>query len=236
MRIAEFEVVTPCLTTLALPCRIEQRVPRAANVMTLVALTPLSLLVLAGVALLGAMIWETADPVALILSNPGSTAQIAIAIGLATVLAIWPLQRAISRIGRSRQIDIDGDMVVVTDTHPFGKRTWRQPLSGYSGVAHHVRTTLAGLRHELILVHPDRRSSLLLAVADRITTADIARIHDLLGTGDVSPGLLYGGLKSHHGAIEAREPRRTTAVADLASAARCPDTIGVADPPLQAAA
>ena len=52
-----------------------------------------------------------------------------------------------------------------------------QPLVGavgeFSGIAHHVRATLSGVRHELILVHPMRDRSVLLLAANAIGQSTI---------------------------------------------------------------
>ena len=74
---------------------------------------------------------------------------------------------------------------------PFGSTAWSVPLASYSGIAHHVRASLSGLRHELILVHPDPAKNLLVAVADRIPQATLDRAKALLRLPEVPAKSLY---------------------------------------------
>lgn len=62
---------------------------------------------------------------------------------------------------------------------------------GGSGVTHHVRASLAGSRHELILVNPEREKSILLSVAPRTSQAEAERVAALLGPRQISPSELY---------------------------------------------
>ena len=79
----------------------------------------------------------------------------------------------------------------VEEGSPFGSWTWSEPLSAYAGVAHHVRASLSGTRHELILVHPEREKSVLLSVAPRTTQAEVNRVINLLGSFEIPPSALY---------------------------------------------
>ena len=65
------------------------------------------------------------------------------------------------------------------------------PLASFAGVAHHVRASLSGTRHELILVHPDREKSVLLSLAAKVAQAEVDRVAALLGHKEISPGVLY---------------------------------------------
>ena len=63
---------------------------------------------------------------------------------------------------------------------------WSEPLAQYAGVAHRVRASLSGLRHELILVHRKPSRSILLDVSQRIAAEDAARVANLLGLAEIS--------------------------------------------------
>jgi hypothetical protein len=65
------------------------------------------------------------------------------------------------------------------------------PLASYSGVTHRVRASLAGSRHELILVHHEREKSILLSVAPRTSQADVERVAALLGQRQIPPSERY---------------------------------------------
>jgi hypothetical protein len=43
-------------------------------------------------------------------------------------------------------------------------------------VAHHIRASLSGARHEIVLVHADRRRSVLLHFADRVLESELAAV------------------------------------------------------------
>ncbi len=59
------------------------------------------------------------------------------------------------------------------------------------GVVHHVRASLSGTRHELILVHPQREKSVLLSLADKMPQSEVDRVAALLGQKVVPPSELY---------------------------------------------
>lgn len=66
----------------------------------------------------------------------------------------------------------------------------RQPALGLE-VAHHVRTSLSGTRHELILVHPEQEKSILLCVAPRTSQSEVDCVAALIGHKPIPPGELY---------------------------------------------
>ena len=72
-------------------------------------------------------------------------------------------------------------MVSVSDRAVLGSRLWQVPLEEFSGIAHWVRSSLSGVRHELHLVHADPGKSLLIHRADHISQATIDAAGALLG-------------------------------------------------------
>jgi hypothetical protein len=81
--------------------------------------------------------------------------------------------------------------VTVTEGGYFHNWTWSAPLASYTGVAHHVRASLSGARHELILVHPVWEKSILLSVAPRTSQSEVERVASLLGHKEIPPAELY---------------------------------------------
>jgi len=118
--------------------------------------------------------------------------QILLAIGLCTVLFVLPLRRLLARAGATRVVEIAAGTVAVTDRGLFRARAWSAPLAGYRGVAHHVRTGLSGVRHELILVHAEPARHVLLAIAPRLSVETLARTASLLGLTVIQARELYG--------------------------------------------
>jgi hypothetical protein len=82
--------------------------------------------------------------------------------------------------------------VTVREVGALRSRAWTAPLSEFAGVAHHIRSTLSGLRHELVLVHRVRgKSVLLLQTANAVPQATLERAAALLALPQVSAGELY---------------------------------------------
>ena len=73
----------------------------------------------------------------------------------------------------------------------FAGKIWEEPVARYTGVAHHIRTSLSGTRHELVLAHPDRARSILISAAPDISQDDVDRICTLLGRAEISSRELY---------------------------------------------
>jgi hypothetical protein len=61
------------------------------------------------------------------------------------------------------------------------------------GLAHHIRASLSGARHEIVLVHPDRARSVLLAFDAQVREADLKAMAAQLGLPVVPASLIYGG-------------------------------------------
>ncbi len=98
-------------------------------------------------------------------------------LGLITWAGVFlvPTQRLIRKLWTTRSVSVAADRVTVSDGGLLGCRLWTAPLTDFSGIAHHVRATWSGLRHELVLVHRDRRRTVPLHKADRISQATIDR-------------------------------------------------------------
>lgn len=174
MRIAQFDTVTPRFGDQPLPCRLEQRASSVGTAVVLALLFPVALMLLLPFAMLLAQIAaEPATRLALA-SQPAAAVQIALGFALLSMLIGLPVHALIDRLGRRRVVEIDGKHVSVADSGMFSSCQWSEPLARYRGVAHNVRTTNAGPRHELILVHPQRRRHVLLAISHRINDAEVA--------------------------------------------------------------
>jgi hypothetical protein len=102
-----------------------------------------------------------------------------------------PTKRLVDRLATTRIVDIDDGVVTVTEGGYFRTWTWSAPLAAYAGVTDHVRASLSGTRHELILVHPEREKSVLLCVAARTSQSEVDRIAGLLGHKQIPPSELY---------------------------------------------
>ncbi len=190
MRVAIYDRVEPPAPT-ELPVRLVQTCAHRAAALWLVLGVPAVL----GVALSSMTLVLEA------LFTPGARAVLALhpALGLEVLAAIafWlyllalPIRRLFHRVTATRTVAIDENTVTVTEGGYFRNKTWSAPLGSYSGLAHHLRASLSGTRHELILVHPEREKSVLVSVAGKMAQEDVDRVATVLGQKEIPSSELY---------------------------------------------
>jgi hypothetical protein len=171
-----------------LPLTIDHKSSRASALIMLMLLVPALLVGLVPTALLVAFASSSWGVAA---DNPGAAAQVLVGIGLWTVLFVLPAKRIVQRFGAERRICVDTSSVTVSERGLFGSRHWSAPLSEYTGIARHLRSTLSGLRHELILVHREPRKSVLLHSGDLASPPTIEQAVRLLALPEIQPRELY---------------------------------------------
>jgi len=190
MRVAIYDEVEPPLPD-QLPLRLTQTCSQREATIWLAFLVPIALGIL---AVAGTVFLETLlvpETRAYALAHP--VTGLALIMGFATVgyLLTIPARRLVARLTTSRNVYIGDGMVHVLEGSNARARCWAEPLNNYLGVAAHMRTSLAGTRHELILIHPQREKSVLLSVAPRTTQGEVARVAGMLGHNEITPGVLY---------------------------------------------
>jgi hypothetical protein len=191
MRPEAFERIDVAAGGENLPLRSVHCAARASSLMHLISLSCLAAAVvgpqlwLAGYAVLS----DDIRPV--ILGRPLIAFQLAVAILFWVGLFAWPLRRLYTRLMHSRSVEITSDSVSVAESRSFASTTWTAPLQSYTGIAHHIRSSLAGTRHELVLVHPDAARSVLLMTAAHLSDGDISRMTRLLNLPQIAAGALY---------------------------------------------
>lgn len=201
MPLTTFETIHPADRPLALPLSLELTGPRLGPWVMTLLLVPLAGLALAPFALLAAHALENGGAREIMLARPLAALQLGLGFLILLAGMALALTRAMAGIGRKRSIDISDGHVHVRDRTPFGRRQWSAPLAEYAGLSHHIRATLSGARHELILVHPKRSRTLLLHIAPRLTRSEVAATAAALGLAEVDPAALYR--RSRSGAIAA---------------------------------
>lgn len=129
-----------------------------------------------------------ADPHTLdiISDRPFAAGQIALAFAGWSLIFGIPLVSLSKRIATSRSITITADTVRVADTSWLRTRHWSQPLAAYRGLGQRVRTTLSGLEHEVVLVHPDPAKTVVLAQSPRSVHATLDELRALLRVPEMS--------------------------------------------------
>jgi hypothetical protein len=190
MRVTIYDRVEPPVPS-ELPLHLTQTCSQRAATAFLVLVVPAALGgTLAAIALvLQAMLAPAAR--AVIDQHPLLSLEVLAAIGFLIYLVALPTRRLIARLTTTRTVEITHGLVHVTEGGNFRSWTWAAPLASFTGVAHHVRASLSGTRHELILVHPMREKCVLLSVAPRTSQAEVDRVATLLGHKEIPPSELY---------------------------------------------
>jgi hypothetical protein len=189
MRVAIYDRVEPAMPA-AMPIHLIQTCSQRATAAMLSFVVPVTIAAaVAAVAILQALMSPSARE--LVALHPVQTLEILVAVAFLIFLMALPAKRLIDRLASTRTVTIGGGTVTVTEGGYFHDWTWSAPLASYTGVAHHVRASLSGARHEIILVHPEREKSILLSVAPRTSQNEVERVADLLGHQQIPPAELY---------------------------------------------
>lgn len=190
MRVAIYDLIEPPMPA-ALPLRLTQACSKRSTAVALALVVPAALLALtAGGALVSQTI-SVPEVRVMLQERPTLALEILCAIAVLIFLAVLPTKRLIDRLGMTRDVEIANGVVKVTEVGHFQSWSWSAPLASYAGVTHHVRASLSGTRHEIILVHPEREKSILLCVAPRTSQGEVDRVAALLGQTQIPPSELY---------------------------------------------
>ena len=183
MRLSSIDSVTWCEISDGSPLRIEQRTNSSSAVLFLMVLLPALVAVVLPVVALGvALVSE--GPIQADLSNKvGSLLLVALGFGVLATLFGFPAWRYLGQLGARRTVEIADGHVQVFDKSVFGRRCWSCSLMEFDGVVHRIRSTLSGVRHELVLTHAQSSKSVLLRVAGHISDRDAEHVGHVLGHG-----------------------------------------------------
>ena len=186
MRSSAFETILPNTPITAVPAKLELTASRVSPILVLTLVLPFALLALVPYV----MIAEHPEAV-LLISRFETSIPLGIAFLAWTLIFGWPIASAFSKLGRRQTVIIHSDLVRVWERAAFSQSAWSAPLHTYRGLAHHVRATLSGTRHELILVHPDPARSILLRLSPAIGQREIDELTQLLGCREIAPRVFY---------------------------------------------
>jgi hypothetical protein len=175
-----------------LPMVIEHAMPGGSVLARALLLIPVLALAAAPLTLIAAHAIAEPASLAVLRHQPILATRVAAGIGLWTLLFVWPLQRMLFALGKSRSIRVTEDRVSVVERGRLQRqRSWSEPLSSYRGIARRVRSTLSGVRHELVLVHRDRARHVILIGADFISQPTVNQLSTLLGLPEMPAEELY---------------------------------------------
>jgi hypothetical protein len=150
------------------PCliRIERSAASWKTVLGIVTALSMMLPLIGGMFLITSQAMSEPEAINLAFARPLETLQIVAGMLMLSTLVLVPVRRLVTRIGRAGVIEIDGHHVRVHEKSGLARRAFSEPLGAYRGIAHRVRTTLSGIQHELVLVHPDARRDVVIALDD----------------------------------------------------------------------
>lgn len=121
----------------------------------------------------------------------GSTALLAAGIGIGLVLLMFPLRAGLIRLGGESVVRMAEGQVTMERHGLLGTSQWSAPLAQFCGVTHHIRATLSGPRHEIILIHPEPAKDVLLHMSSRHPSEGADYYARLLGLPEMPPRELY---------------------------------------------
>lgn len=128
-------------------------------------------------------------------SDPGARAVLAarplvgvqLLAGLLVLACIfgWPLAVLARRSLARRRVTIGNGTVHSEAVGSFRKTSWTEPLAAYAGVTHRVRTSLSGVRHELVLVHRRPSRSVILLSGPTVEAEAISSVARLFALAEI---------------------------------------------------
>lgn len=161
-----------------------------SNMLGLVAAGVMTLPLLGGMFLLTSEAMSKPDAVSRALAQPLTTLQIVVGILMLSALLLVPARRLLAGIGRAGIVEIDGNVVRVAERGFLSARRFREPLDAYRGVAHRIRTSVSGIHHEIVLVHPDARRDVVMVLDGMDPTMTPAAMLARLGLPEITSGEL----------------------------------------------
>lgn len=193
MRQSVFESVEPAHAFDCLPLETMQTTSRMGLCIKLALLVPAVAAFSVPVVLVGSHAIAEPQILSELSVAPVTALQIIAGLAIWLLLVAVPLARLLHRAGLERHVRIGDGSVDVRDRRLLGTRAWSEQLPGYAGIAHHMRASLSGLRHELILVHgSDRAKDVLLTIAPHISQGRLERAATLLGLPVLPARAIYG--------------------------------------------
>lgn len=171
-----------------LPITLKQSNPKLARLPGLLLMATLAALVVGPQVGFAAYAFASSEVRETLIDHPMMAIELALGLAFWVGLVCWPLRNILAALLCHRLVDIRDGVVEVIDETPFSATTWRAPLAAFEGVALHLRSSLAGVRHEAILVHPNRNRSVILMVAEHIGERELDELCQVLALPRVPAG------------------------------------------------
>ena len=175
----------------SLPITLDQRASATSTVVVGTFIFFAACFLLAPFGLVAALAALDPNSFMAIAQNPSTAIQLGLALLVGIMFVALPLRRLLRRVFSPRCIVISDRTVSATNTRNPGAPQWSEPLAAYKGVAHHVRTTLSGAHHEIVLIHDEPSKSVVLQTADRIAQPQVDAVAILLNVALVPARIMY---------------------------------------------
>jgi hypothetical protein len=188
MRIAAVDRMMPPKPDFCAACvRIEQMPARRTTGLLLALLIGFAALLLSPFYLVATAALAAQDLQGAASIRPMAIAQIIAGLAFWLILLGLPIYRLLDTLTRSRSIEISAGQVSIED-RVFGRtKIWSGALADFLGVSPYLRASLSGVRHELILVHPELHRSVLVAMAPRLMQSEVDQVTTALGLRELAP-------------------------------------------------
>jgi hypothetical protein len=138
-----------------------------------------------------ALIGLNPNAMVVLAARPVSAVLLACGLVAAGLALVYCLRAGFERLSGRHFVSIRDGQIAVEQRGLFGVRRWTQPLASYAGVAHHIRASLSGTRHEIVLVHQLPEHDVLLDVSPRSPVMTAAEVASRLGLPEVEARLIY---------------------------------------------
>jgi hypothetical protein len=191
MAIARVYVISASDPIRSLPVTLEQRTSPASLAIAGVFIALAAIVLLAPFGLLAAHAATAPTVFAAKIQQPAVALQLGLALLVAVAFVAVPLRALLRRSMQPRQIVISRHTVSATGGTHGARTNWSEPPAAYQGGAHHIRTSLSGAQHEIVLVHAQPSKSIVLQTADRIAQPQIDAVAALLNVAQVPARALY---------------------------------------------
>jgi hypothetical protein len=185
MHLSAIDRISPATPIDQLPIRLDLAASRGSLAISLLLTIPAVVFLITPFALVG---WLAAvEPDAFLRTDLTWVSGLQLVAGLAVTLAV--AAAAVRRLRavwvRSATVEVGHGVVAVVERGFGFTRRWTAPITEFLGVAHNVRSSLSGFRHELVLVHPDPSRHVLLRVDSLIAQPHIDRLAIMLGLSQI---------------------------------------------------
>lgn len=187
MRVSEVATSIPAGPFTSLPIRLEQRPGRLIGVAGAVFTALCAVLLITPIGLVAATAADQSATTTIIAERPFIAVQLGVATLAGAFLLFFAGRRISTRVGRDRTVVIESGRVTVFDRGLFGVSIWSEPLASYRGIVQHIRASLSGTRHELILFHGDGRKNILLEMSVSLPQDRVDQTAALLALPEVAP-------------------------------------------------